>query len=100
LVVKKYLTLVIRSFRHKGLRRLWQEGQAAGVPAALRRRIEVRLAALNEATRLVDMNITGFDFHELKGARKGCFSVHVNGPWCITFYWDDGATDVDLENYH
>ncbi len=48
-----------------------------------------------------DMNIPGFDFHGLTGDRKGTYTVHVNGPWCVTFRWDgQDAVDVNLENYH
>jgi len=47
------------------------------------------------------MHLPRFDFHELKGDRAGTYSVHVSGPWCITFRWlNSAATDVDLKNYH
>ncbi len=46
------------------------------------------------------MNLPGFDFHELKGDRKGTVSMHMNGPYTITFGWDEGAILVDFENYH
>ena len=47
-----------------------------------------------------DMNVPGFDFHALRGRPKR-YSVHVNGPWCITFAFEDGhAWRVDLEQYH
>jgi proteic killer suppression protein len=82
------------------LRRLWDDGDASGLPAQLLRRLQTRLVALNEAASPGEMNIAGFDFHELKGARRGVFTVHVNGPWCVTFRWDEGAVDVDFENYH
>jgi len=46
------------------------------------------------------MNLPGFDFHALRGKPKR-YSVHVNGPWCITFEWeDDQPVRVDLERYH
>jgi proteic killer suppression protein len=46
------------------------------------------------------MNLPGFDFHPLRG-RPLRYSVHVNGPWCITFGWQgEDAIDVDLEQYH
>lgn len=64
-------------------------------------RIERRLDALDQATSPEDMNIPGFNFHGLSSARRGTYSVYVNGPWCITFRWDGlDAFDVDLENYH
>lgn len=48
-----------------------------------------------------DMNIPGFAFHALRGFRPIRYSVHVNGPWCLTFAFDEGdAYRVDLEQYH
>lgn len=65
------------------------------------RRALRRLDALAHAGRPEDMNIPGFNFHQLSGTRAARYSVHVNGPWCITFGWRDGeAVDVDLVNYH
>ena len=59
------------------------------------------LEALDLAERTEDMNISGFDFHALKGFRPVRYTVHVNGPWCITFAFADGdAHVVDLEQYH
>ncbi|TMJ77246.1 MAG: hypothetical protein E6G91_02865 [Alphaproteobacteria bacterium] len=47
------------------------------------------------------MDIPGFDFHALHGHRPTRYTVHVNGPWCITFEFKDGdALRVDLEQYH
>ena len=40
--------------------------------------------ALQQAVVPKDMNVPGFDFHALRGKPKR-YSVHVNGPWCITF---------------
>ena len=46
------------------------------------------------------LRLPGFDFHPLKGVPQR-YSVHVNGPWCLTFGWEgENAIDVDLENYH
>ncbi len=92
---------MIRSFRSKPLRSLWENGDASKIASRLRVRIERRLDALDQAAIPEDMNIPGFDFHGLRGTRKGTYSVHVNGPWCLTFRWDGAdAVDVDLENYH
>jgi toxin HigB-1 len=60
-----------------------------------------RLEALNEARRPEDMNVPGFNFHPLKGDRTPRYSVHVSGPWCITFEFFEGdAYRVDFEQYH
>ena len=91
---------MIKSFRHKGLSELWATGRSAKVAPALRSRIEVRLRALNSATKPDDMNVSGFNFHMLRGTPTR-YTIHVNGPWCITFEWDAiDAVRVDLEQYH
>jgi len=91
---------VIKSFRHKGLSLLFLEDNQSRVPPDLIKRCRLRLAALNEAERLEDLNIPGFDFHSLKGKSKR-YTIHVNGPWCITFEWLDGDVwRVDLVQYH
>jgi proteic killer suppression protein len=53
------------------------------------------------ATAPEDMNNPGFDFHALKGFRPTRYTIHVNGPWCITFAFHNlDAVAVDLEQYH
>jgi proteic killer suppression protein len=95
-----YITIVIRSFRNKALERLWLTGRSAKIRPDLKSRCLRRLDALNEASTPRDMNIPGFNFHGLRGKPKR-YSVHVNGPWCVTFGWDENdAVDVDLEQYH
>ena len=55
---------------------------------------------LDEAESLQEMNLPGFDIHPLRGKHQR-YSIHVNGPWCITFEWNNGeALRVDLEQYH
>jgi proteic killer suppression protein len=92
---------MIRSFRHKGLAELFGRGTAAKVRADLRQRALRRLDALDNATDLSQLNVPGFDFHPLRGFKPTRYSLHVNGPWCITFEWSAGdALRVDLEQYH
>ena len=75
-------------------------GRSAKIRPDLKSRCLRRLDALNEASKPQDMNIPGFNFHGLRGTPKR-YSVHVNGPWCVTFGWDENdAVDVDLEQYH
>ena len=91
---------MIRSFRHRGLARYFNDADLSGSAADFADRIRRRLLTLQAATRPQDMDLPGFAFHPLKGKPKR-YSVHVNGPWCITFEWVDGdAVRVDLENYH
>src|SRR5437763_15115631 len=67
----------------------------------MHRRIFARLDRLDVAVRPEEMNVPGFDFHSLHGFDPKRYSVHVNGPWCITFEFEDGdACRVDFEQYH
>ena len=92
---------MIRSFRNKALADLWRAGRSAKIDGRLTARILARLEALNEAERPEDMNVPGFDFHALRGFKPTRYTVHVNGPWCVTFEFDEGdALKVDFEQYH
>ena len=89
---------MILTFRHKGLKELWNDGKTSKIDKRMHDRIIERLDALDAATRPKDMNLPGFDFHGYKPPR---YRVHVNGPWCITFEFDgEHATRVDYEQYH
>lgn len=91
---------MIKSFRHKGLAQLFEVGRSAKVGLDLQKRARRRLDALDQATELSQLSVPGFDFHALKGTPKR-YSIHVNGPWCLTFEWIDGdAWRVDIEEYH
>ncbi len=92
---------MIRSFRSKPLRAFWEKSDGSKIAPQLQARIIRRLDAMAQVVAPDELNIPGFDFHELSGKRKGTYSIHVNGPWCLTFRWDGtDAVDVDLENYH
>lgn len=91
---------MIRSFRHKGLEEFFETGRSRRVAPDLQKRIRRRLDALHTAQKLEELNVPGFDFHSLRGLPQR-HTIHVNGPWCLTFEWIDGhAERVDLEQYH
>ncbi len=91
---------MIRSFRHKGLAKLWNEGDPRGVPSELLERLRARLSALDTAMELQQLGIAGWQLHRLRGKPER-WALAVNGPWRITFAWESGdALRVDLEQYH
>ena len=91
---------MIKSFRHKGLKQLWETGHSGKVAGNLHARALRRLDMLDGAVSPSGMNAPGFDFHALRGAPPR-YTVHINGPWCITFGWNGtDAVEVDLEQYH
>ena len=92
---------MIRTFRSKALADLWSTGKAARIDRRMHKRILIRLDRLDVAANASEMNVPGFDFHALRGFVPTRYSVHVNGPWCITFEFDEGdAWRVDFEQYH
>ncbi len=59
------------------------------------------LDALDAAVKPSDLHLPGFDFHRLRGYRPPRYSIHINGPWCITFEFLEGEVErVNLEQYH
>jgi proteic killer suppression protein len=92
---------MIVSFRHKGLKRLYETGDRSKVPAALAERIVLALAMLDEAVTVEEMNRPGFRLHQLRGDLKGFWSITVSANWRITFRFDGGsASDVNFVDYH
>ena len=91
---------MIKTFKHKPLSDLWATSKTSKIDAKMHDRILRRLDHLNVAATAADMNLPGYDFHALRG-KPTRYSVHVNGPWCITFEFEGGnATKVDFEQYH
>jgi toxin HigB-1 len=92
------------SFRHKGLRQLYEEGNAKGVPPALLGKLGKLMLALETADGLAQLDrFPGWKLHPLKGALKGCWSLTVTGNWRLVFRYEEeknAAFDVDLVDYH
>lgn len=91
---------MIKTFKNKELAKCWA-GKSSKIDRRLHNRILRRLDSLDIAERVEDMNLPGYDFHALRGFTPTRYSVHINGPRCITFEFEDGhAYQVDFEQYH
>jgi toxin HigB-1 len=91
---------MVRSFRSRALAALWSKNDRSRIRADLIKRVLSRLNSLDDARQPDDMNLPGFNFHRLR-RRPIRYSVHINGPWCLTVGWDgEDAIQVDLEQYH
>jgi proteic killer suppression protein len=92
---------MIRSFRHKGLKRLHEHDDPRGVIAEHTTNLRDILARLDAAGAVVDMDLPGFRLHALKGELKGFWAVTVRANWRVIFrFADRAATDVDYVDYH
>ncbi len=92
---------MIRSYRHKGLRRFAETGSKAGIQPEHVQRLRRLLTALDVASQPEDMNAPGNNLHPLKGNLDGHWSVNVSGNWRLTFRFDgEDAVVVDYQDYH
>lgn len=92
---------MIRSFRHKGLKRLFEEDDHRGVHAEQAVKLRDILARLDASSTLRDMDLPGFRLHALKGEWKGYWAVTVRANWRVVFRFVEGeAMDVDYVDYH
>lgn len=92
---------MIKSFRHKGLKKFFDSGSVTGIQPQHAKRLRMQLVALDTASTIDDMDIPGFKLHSLKGANHDRWSVWVNGNWRVTFEFREGhAFVLDYEDYH
>ena len=92
---------MIKSFKHKGLEQFYTTGVAKGIQANHAKRLRMQLVALDTASVIEDMDIPGYRLHQLKGNRKGYWSITVNGNWRLTFEFNDGHVYIlNYEDYH
>ena len=92
---------MIKSFLHKGLEKFYRTGSKAGIQAKHSKRLRLILAQLNQATTIRDLDIPFLNLHQLKGARKGMWSITVQANWRITFQFKEGDAEiVNYEDYH
>ena len=92
---------MIRSFKHPGLEKFYRTGSKAGIQPAHSARLTLLLTALDAATEVAAMNVSGWSLHPLKGTLKDHWSVKVNGNWRLTFrFHGTDAEVVDYQDYH
>lgn len=92
---------MILSFIQKGLEDFFNTGSKKGIIPSHEKKLRLQLIALDTASQISDMNVPGWDLHELQGDRKGTWSIKVNGNWRVTFRFADGNAElVNYEDYH
>jgi toxin HigB-1 len=92
---------MIRTVRHKGLKRLYEDEDRSRLRPDLVDRIVDILSALDRARAIDAMGHPSLRLHPLKGELKGFWAVTVRANWRIVFRFENGnAFDVDLVDYH
>lgn len=92
---------MIRTFKHRGLKRLNEDGDGRGIRPDLVDTVERILSVLDDANTAQALNIPRYHLHPLKGDLKGLWSVTVRSNWHIVFRFEGtDAFDVELIDYH
>jgi toxin HigB-1 len=91
---------MIRTIRHKGLKRLFEHDDPSGVNREHADKLRDILSMLHAAPAVAHMDLPGFRLHPLRGQMKGFWAVTVRANWRVIFRFDDGATEVDYVDYH
>ncbi len=93
--------LMIRSFKHRGLKRLYERDDRRGIRPDLLDNVEDILARLDKAETPQAPNLPGYRLHPLKGELQGFWSVTVRANSRIIFRFEGAdAFDVELTDYH
>ncbi|HEX3944186.1 MAG TPA: type II toxin-antitoxin system RelE/ParE family toxin [Rhizomicrobium sp.] len=92
----------IGSFRHKGLERLYRNGDLRGISAKWAEKIRAMLTAMEEAETVAEMGrFPGWKLHPLKGSRKGAWAMWITGNMRLTFIVrGKSVSELDIEDYH
>ena len=93
---------MIRNFADTETELVWNGERSRRLPPDIQQPARRKLTQLEAAEQPTDLRVPrGNRFEELKGKRKGTYSVRINDQWRITFRWIDGeAHDVRIEDYH
>ncbi len=92
---------MIRSFRCRETERIFRGGTSRQFPPEIQTRARLRLRLLHSAISLADLiAVQGNRFEALRGDRADEYSIRINRQWRITFKWDVGPHDVQIEDYH
>ncbi len=92
---------MIKSFKHKGLKKFFYSGDVSGIQAEHKAKLTVILSAIQASKSVNALNVPMFRLHELKGNLKEYYSIRINGNWRITFKFEDGdAYILDYQDYH
>ncbi len=93
--------LLIRSLKHRGLKRLFELGERRGIRPDLVGAVEEVLTVLDAAESPQALDLPGYRLHPLKGRLKGFWAVTVRANWRIVFRFEgNDAFDVELVDYH
>jgi proteic killer suppression protein len=92
---------MIERFRHKGLKLFYEKGDSSKLQQQHVSKIRLILSRLDAAKTTTDMNVPGYNLHQLTGELKEFWSVKVDKNYRIIFkFVGEDVQDVDYIDYH
>jgi proteic killer suppression protein len=92
---------MIKSLKHKGLKKFYETGKTAGIQNKHRQKLRIRLTALDTATCIEDLDLPSFRLHPLKGNKKGLWAIDASKNWRVVFKFEESNSYlIDYEDYH
>jgi proteic killer suppression protein len=93
---------MIRSFDDSETERVWNGQRSRKLPPDIQQTARRKLRQISRVAATHQLAVPrGNRLEELKGDRKGTYSIRINAQWRITFRWSDGdAHNVRIEDYH
>lgn len=100
--IRYYTGIVIKSFRDRGTRGIWERRHSGAVLADLQRKALRKLLEIDSAEDLRDLRVPpGNRLEKLSGDREGQHSIRINDRYRVCFEWRDGdAHRVEVVDYH
>ncbi len=99
--VTTWVTLMIKSFRHKGLEEFFYENSKRGIRPEHAKKLNRILDWLDMTESIRDLEVSDYGLHPLKGELEGLWAVKVSGNWRVVFEFDNGnAYMIDYLDYH
>ena len=92
---------MIKSFKCRDTEKLFNDLDVRKFRNILRP-ARIKLEALDAVVSLNSLRVPpGNRLEQLKGARKGQYSIRINDQWRICFVWrEESAYDVEIVDYH
>lgn len=93
---------MIIGFKSKETEKIWNGQRSLRLPVEIQQTTRRKLRMLHNAMDLNDLRIPPNNrLEQLKGDRKGIYSIRINGQWRICFAWSGGnATEVEIIDCH
>ena len=93
---------MIKKFRCKETEKIFKRNFSRKLPVDIQRVALRKLNIINAAVSIKDLLIPPSNhLKDLKGKRKGQYSIRINNQWRICFKWvENDAHDLEIIDYH